>query len=86
MGALALDRQTAHRALLDWLMVHDIHYVGQMPLVSDYTDLRQVAHASEYIEIFDTHSSVPAAQVHQYQALINVHGSAVHAESCEWLL
>jgi hypothetical protein len=86
MGAFALDRQTAHRALLDWLTAHDIHYVGQMPLVSDYSDLHQVAQATEFVDLFDTHTSVPAAQVHQYQALINVHGSSVDAESCEWLL
>jgi hypothetical protein len=46
----------AHRALLNWLTIHDILYVGQMPLLPDYSHLLQVALASEYVDLFDTHA------------------------------
>lgn len=54
--------------------------------MSNYSDLCQNLLVCEYIYLFDADSSIPAAEMQQYQGLINVHGSAVDEEVCKWLL
>ena len=59
-------------------------FFNQILIMSNYSDLCQNLVMCEYIYLFDVDSSIPAAEMQQYQGLINVHGSAVDEQVCKW--
>jgi hypothetical protein len=70
--ALVLDRQIMLCTLVDWLIVRNVLYIGQRPLVDDYTDRHAVTIGMDFMNLLEAHNSAPTIQVQQYQGLTAV--------------
>jgi hypothetical protein len=60
---LVLDHQTVHRALIDWLAVHNILYIRQRQGLHGPSPSWACMYAQQF---FNAHSFAPATQIQQH--------------------
>jgi hypothetical protein len=85
VGSAMKGVQAMLDAVRDFAVANDPAYVCNIPLVKDVWDEQELATCSDYKNVLSEHTFFSETYVRNYQAMINVQGFAVDAESSYWL-